>query len=58
MGQLEPNMEKHYLIPQSILDDIMQYLATRPYREVANGIAALRALKEVEKSKKEDADGK
>lgn len=37
-------MEQRYIITQSILDALLQYLMTRPYQEVANGVAALRSL--------------
>lgn len=38
-----------YLIPQELLTGILQYLATRPYAEVAQAIDALRQLQPSEK---------
>lgn len=33
-----------YRMPQDLLDRIINYLASRPYHEVAGGIEALKAL--------------
>ena len=34
----------NYIIPKFILDKVLQYLATRPYSEVFEGIQALQQL--------------
>lgn len=36
--------EKNLLIPQGLRNDLMNYLATRPYGEVFKRMAALQAL--------------
>lgn len=36
--------EVTYLLPKSIRDALLNYLRSRPYVEVAQGIAALQAL--------------
>lgn len=36
-----------YLIPDSLRQALIEYMATRPYKEVAQGIAALSSLKEL-----------
>ena len=40
-------MEKQFILPESILAAILRYLETRPYAEVAQGIAALTRLEEL-----------
>lgn len=40
-------MEKQYLLPEHLLVALMRYLETRPYKEVAAGIAGLSQLEEV-----------
>lgn len=50
-------MEKMYLIPDSLRQALIEYMATRPYKEVAQGIVALSSLKPAEgdqAAKKED----
>jgi hypothetical protein len=37
-----------YLIPASLLQAIVNYLAQRPYAEVAQAVDALKALKRLE----------
>lgn len=39
----------NYLISQDLLSGILQYLAARPYAEVAQAIEALRQLQPAEK---------
>jgi len=39
----------NYLIPQELLTGVLQYLAARPYAEVAQAIEALRQLQPAEK---------
>ena len=39
----------NYLIPQELLTGVLQYLAGRPYAEVAQAIEALRQLQPAEK---------
>ena len=39
----------NYLIPQELLNGILQYLAARPYAEGAQAIEALRQLQPAEK---------
>lgn len=48
-------MEKQFIIPESLLSDVMTYLQTRPYKEVAQGIAMLGNLPEMEARPGEDA---
>lgn len=43
-------MEKQFILPESILAAILRYLETRPYAEVAQGIAALMRLEELKKT--------
>ena len=38
---------KQYKISEDILKGILQYLATKPYAEVAQGIEALNKLEEI-----------
>ena len=40
-------MEKQFIISESVLVALMNYLQTRPYAEVAQGIAALSKLEEI-----------
>jgi hypothetical protein len=39
----------NYVISQELLNGLIQYLATRPYAEVAQAIDALRQLQPVDK---------
>lgn len=39
--------EKIYALPESLRQSFMAYLSQRPYREVAEGMAALSMLKEI-----------
>jgi hypothetical protein len=41
-------MDAHYIIPEKLANDILKYLATRPYGEVAEYIDGLRKLTKVE----------
>jgi len=38
---------KQFILPENIRDALVNYLASRPYKEVADGVQALLALKEV-----------
>jgi len=40
---------KTFLLPELVRDEVVRYLASRPYAEVAQGIQALQALKEAPK---------
>jgi hypothetical protein len=42
--------EKTYILPESLRNALLQYLETRPYSEVAQGIAALTSLQEQAKT--------
>jgi len=46
-------MTTNYLLPEETLQGILVYLGTRPYTEVAQGIASLTQLEKV----KEEEDG-
>jgi hypothetical protein len=39
-------MEKQFIIPESVVIGLIRYLETRPYKEVAQGIAMLSQLEE------------
>lgn len=39
---------KNYKLPQSVLEGIVKYLATRPYAEVSEGIQTLLKLEEIQ----------
>lgn len=39
--------EKMYALPESLRNSIAEYLASRPYREVAEGLQALGALQQI-----------
>ncbi len=39
-------MMKQLLLPEKIRDELIAYMMTKPYAEVAQGIAILRALAE------------
>lgn len=40
-------MEKHFIIPESVVVGLLRYLETRPYKEVAQGIQTLSQLEEL-----------
>ena len=40
--------EKFYALPESLRNSLAEYLASRPYREVAEGMQALAALQPIE----------
>lgn len=40
-------MQKEFRLPEEVRQSLLEYLSTRPYREVAQGIAALMSLEEV-----------
>ena len=40
-------MERQFVIPESVLTALVNYLQTRPYAEVAQGIAAISRLEEL-----------
>lgn len=42
-----------FRLPESVREHLLQYLSTRPYREVAEGIAALMSLEEIHDEKQE-----
>ena len=48
--------EKIFLLPESIRQATINYLASRPYSEVAQGIDALLKLKEVEAKDKDEQE--
>ena len=39
-------MAKHFLLPEDLRNDLIAYLGSRPYNEVAQGMAKLLALVE------------
>lgn len=41
------NKGKTYLLPASLRRSIIEYLSTKPYSEVVDGIKALESLREV-----------
>ena len=45
-------MSKKFIIPEEILTKLLQYLASRPYSEVHQGINALQALEELKEEEK------
>lgn len=44
-------MSKKFIITEEILNGIVQYLASKPYGEVAEGIQALSTLEEIKEEK-------
>lgn len=45
--------EKMVLIPLRLRDELLDYLSQRPYREVANAVAALAQAQEAKQENKE-----
>jgi hypothetical protein len=43
-----------YILPAEVRDALLRYLMTRPYGEVADGVAALMALERVADGPSED----
>lgn len=40
-------MEKKYIIPESLVNGLLEYLVTRPYQEVYGGVEGLQKLEEL-----------
>jgi len=52
---------RQYILPENVRDILIAYLETKPYRESAGGIEALRSLSEVplhEEGEKKVKNGK
>jgi hypothetical protein len=49
-------MEKQYIIPETLLVKLLQYMESRPYREVVQGVMALSGLKELIEESVEEND--
>lgn len=59
MDQLrDTGMEKIFLLPESVLNNIIDYLASRPFKEVVGGIAALQKLQQYNPPKDDAANQK
>ena len=43
-------------MPQRLRDALLAYLRSRPYAEVAEGIALIEAMKEIKEKKEEKAE--
>jgi hypothetical protein len=46
-ANIESIKMKHYKLPENVLNGILDYMQTKPYKEVANGIYHLKSLKEI-----------
>lgn len=51
-------VQKMFVISEGLRDGLVQYMQTRPYQEVAGGIANLMQLPELPSAPKGDGDGK
>lgn len=47
---------KKYIIPEDVLKALIAYLSDRPYKEVANGLAALDRLQELKEKDEDNVD--
>lgn len=45
--------EKQFIIPESLINGLLEYLVTRPYMEVFGGIQGLQNLKELPQTEEE-----
>jgi hypothetical protein len=48
---------KQYLIPQTLLQGLCDYLVTKPFKEVANILGALQALPVLDESPEKPPEG-
>jgi hypothetical protein len=45
--------EKHFIIPESLINGLLEYLMERPYKEVAGGVQGLQNLQELKQENKD-----